>query len=83
MRIKNPSTMATQHPQRDNSKEPNSRQEDQLENRGNSSARPSSLANSDEESISTAGDTALGKGSKTSVRKDEKESNDNYDQGRS
>ena len=75
--------MATQNPQRDNAQQPNQREEARQENRGNSSARPSSLANSDDESISTAGDTANGKGSRTGVRKDEKESNDNYDKGRS
>ncbi len=75
--------MATQNPQRDNSQQPNRGAEDRQENMGNSSARPSSLSNRDDESISTAGDTSDGKGSKTGIRKEDKEASDTYDKDRS
>jgi hypothetical protein len=50
---------------------------------GNSSAKQSSLSNRDDESISTKGDTANNKGSRTGVRKEDKERSDTYDKGRS
>jgi hypothetical protein len=73
--------MALQNQQRDNSQQANQGDENRQENQGNRSAQTTS-SNPDNQSVSTAGDTSDGKGSRTGVRKDEKEQNDNYDSGR-
>ena len=74
-------SMAHQDPQRDNSQQPNRAESEQQENMGNRSAKTVDY-NPEDQSVSTAGDTANGKGSKTDIRKEEKEANDNYDHGR-
>lgn len=74
--------MATQQPRRDGSAQRDQQENERQENAGNSKVQNTSVPNEQGESLSTAGDYALGKGSKTGVRKDEKEANDNYDHGR-
>jgi hypothetical protein len=73
--------MATQNPQRDNSQHRNQKEENQQENRSNRTSQTNSN-NPDNQSVSSQGDTANPKGSRTNIRKDEKEQNDNYDHGR-
>jgi hypothetical protein len=59
--------MALQHPQRDNSQQSNRAENEKQENMGNRSAQEIDY-NPGDQSISTAGDTAGGKGSGTDVR---------------
>ena len=73
--------MANQNPERDNSQQPNRAENEKQENMGNRSAQNIDY-NPGDQSVSTVGDTANGKGSKTDIRKEEKEENDNYDHGR-
>jgi len=73
--------MALKNPQRDNSQKPNQNEENKQENQGNRTSRTTSK-NPDNQSVSTKGDTSNPKGSRTGIRKDEKEANDNYDTGR-
>jgi hypothetical protein len=73
--------MAHQDPQCENSQQPNRAENAQQENMGYRSAKTVDY-NPENQSVSTAGDTANGKGSKTDIRKEEKEANDNYDYGR-